>query len=126
MVYNYLKTAFRNLWRKRQISLINFIGMWVALTVVLLIFLFVRDERSFDHFHDQKRDIYRITNYSINGFFSDYQSGFTGIPQGPTFTEDWSFFVFGGLGTCLLTALTLGREAVVYASANPVDSIQQD
>lgn len=87
MFYNYLKTAFRNLWRKRQISMINFIGMWVALTVVLLIFLFVRDEQSFDQFHAHKHDIYRITNHSVNGFFGDYKSGFTGIPQGPTFTE---------------------------------------
>lgn len=87
MFYNYLKTAFRNLWRKRQITMINFIGMWVALTVVLLIFLFVRDEQSFDQFHAHKHDVYRITNHSINGFFGDYKSGFTGIPQGPTFTE---------------------------------------
>ena len=87
MFYNYLKTAFRNLWRKRQISIINFIGMWVALTVVLLIFLFVRDEQNFDQFHTQKHEIYRVTNHSVNGFFGDYTSGFTGIPQGPTFTE---------------------------------------
>ncbi|NRB48785.1 MAG: ABC transporter permease [Saprospiraceae bacterium] len=88
MFYNYLKTAFRNLWRKRQISMINFIGMWVALTVVLLIFLFVRDEQSFDQFHTHKQDIYRVTTQSANGFFGDYKSGFTGIPQGPTFTEN--------------------------------------
>lgn len=87
MFYNYLKTAFRNLWRKRQISMINFIGMWVALTVVLLIFLFVRDEQSFDQFHAHKHDVYRVTNHSVNGFFGDYTSGFTGIPQGPTFAE---------------------------------------
>ncbi|MBX2874829.1 MAG: ABC transporter permease [Saprospiraceae bacterium] len=88
MFYNYLKTAFRNLWRKRQISMINFIGMWVALTVVLLIFLFVRDEQSFDQFHANKHDIYRVTNQSVNGYFGDYKSGFTGIPQGPSFTEN--------------------------------------
>lgn len=88
MFYNYLKTAFRNLWRKRQISMINFIGMWVALTVVLLIFLFVRDEQSFDQFHAEKHEIYRVSTHSINGFFGDYKSGFTGIPQGPTFTQD--------------------------------------
>ena len=68
--------------------MINFIGMWVALTVVLLIFLFVRDEQSFDQFHTHKQDIYRVTTQSANGFFGDYKSGFTGIPQGPTFTEN--------------------------------------
>ncbi len=87
MFYNYLKTAFRNLWRKRQISMINFIGMWVALTVVLLIFLFVRDEQSFDQFHANKHDIYRVINQSVNGYLGDYKNGFTGIPQGPSFTE---------------------------------------
>ena len=38
----------------------------------------------------------------------------------------WSFFVTVGVGTLLLASLTVGREAMVHARANPIDSIQQD
>ncbi len=88
MLQNYLKTAFRNLWRKRQISAINFLGMLVALTVVMLIFIFIHDEQRFDQFHANKDSIYRVITHSENGLFGTYHRGFTGIPQGPAFTEN--------------------------------------
>ncbi|MEZ5039448.1 MAG: ABC transporter permease [Saprospiraceae bacterium] len=88
MIKNYLKTAFRNLWRKRQTSLINFLGMSVALTVVVFIFLFIYDEQNFDRFHTKAKDIYRITTHSRNGWFGDFNAGMTGIPQGPAFAEN--------------------------------------
>ena len=88
MIKNYLIIAFRNLWRKRQTSLINFLGMSVALTVVVFIFLFIYDEQNFDRFHTKAEDIYRITTHSRNGWFGDYNAGMTGIPQGPAFAEN--------------------------------------
>lgn len=87
MFQNYLKTALRNLWRKRQISVINFFGMMVALTVVLLIFLFIHDEKNFDQFHTNKDQIYRLSTHSEKGVFGDYHKGLTGLPQGPAFAE---------------------------------------
>ena len=48
MLKNYLKISIHNLLRHRVYSAINILGLAVVLACVLLIFLFVRHELSFD------------------------------------------------------------------------------
>jgi putative ABC transport system permease protein len=60
MLKNYLKTALRNLWKRRGFSLINIFGLAVGLTASFLIFLYVRFELSYDSFHSNADRIYRI------------------------------------------------------------------
>lgn len=60
MFKNYLKIAFRNLWRHRVFSFINIMGLTVGMTACLLIFLYVRFELSYDRFHSRADRIYRI------------------------------------------------------------------
>jgi putative ABC transport system permease protein len=56
----YLKTAFRNLSRFKTISIINITGLTIGITVCTLILLFIQDELSFDNFHKDRDNIYRI------------------------------------------------------------------
>ena len=60
MLLNYLKTAFRNLWKRRAFSLINILGLAVGMTASFLIFLYVRFELSYDSFHSKADRIYRL------------------------------------------------------------------
>src|SRR5580658_6166820 len=60
MLMNYLKTAFRNLWKRRAFSLINILGLAVGMTASFLIFLYVRFELSYDSFHSKADRIYRL------------------------------------------------------------------
>ena len=60
MIKNYLKIAFRNLWRHRVFSMINIIGLAVGMTACFLIYLYVRLETSYDNFHSKASRIYRI------------------------------------------------------------------
>jgi putative ABC transport system permease protein len=60
MIKNYLKIAFRNLWRHKIFSLINIMGLAVGMTACFLIFLYVRFELSYDSFHNKANRIYRI------------------------------------------------------------------
>ncbi len=60
MLKNYLKTAFRNLWKRRMFSLINIFGLVVGMTASFLIFLYVRFELSYDSFHSKADRIYRL------------------------------------------------------------------
>ena len=62
MFRNYLKTARRNLWKNKSISLINLFGLSVGMTAAVFIFLWVQNELSFDNYHLEKDNIYRITN----------------------------------------------------------------
>lgn len=60
MIRNYLKIAFRNLWRHKGFSFINILGLAVGMTSFFLIFLYVGLELSYDSFHKKADRIYRI------------------------------------------------------------------
>ena len=72
MFKNYLKTTFRNTTRHRGYSFINLAGLAIGMACTLLILLWVKDELSYDRFHKNGEDIYRImsygTKYMIEGF----------------------------------------------------------
>ncbi len=61
MLKNYFVIALRLLKRNRLISTINILGLALALTGTLLITLFVQDELSYDRYHANADDIYRVT-----------------------------------------------------------------
>jgi len=62
MIKNYFKTAWRNLWKNGLYSLINIKGLTVGLAVGILILLWVQDEFSFDRFHKNEKNIYKLEN----------------------------------------------------------------
>jgi len=60
MFKNYFKTAWRNLWRNKIFSVIKILGLSIGLTVCMLIFLYTKDEISYDQFQENKAQLYRI------------------------------------------------------------------
>src|SRR5258706_1670069 len=66
MIKNYFKTAFRNLWRNKNFTIINITGLAVGIAVCLVIFLINQFELSFDNFHKKKDRIYRILTEEHN------------------------------------------------------------
>ena len=60
MIRNYLKIALRNLTQHKVYSFINVFSLAIGITTCLVIFLFITDELSFDNFHQQKEQIYRL------------------------------------------------------------------
>lgn len=60
MQYTHLKFAFRNLWRNKFYSLINIGGLAIGVAVSMLILVFVGHELSFDRFHNNADNIYRL------------------------------------------------------------------
>lgn len=60
MFKNYLKITFRNIRRQKIYSFINIAGLAVGLACFVLIMLFVKYELSYDRYHKNSSDIYRI------------------------------------------------------------------
>lgn len=60
MLKNYLTIILRKLRKERLYTIVNLSGLSVGLCAFLLILLFVRDELSFDEFHEDKANIYRV------------------------------------------------------------------
>jgi putative ABC transport system permease protein len=60
MIKNYLRVAFRNLWRHKGFSLLNILGLTIGMSACFLVFLYVKFELSYDNFHSKGDRIYRI------------------------------------------------------------------
>ena len=60
MIKNYFKTAFRNLIRNKNYTVVNIAGLAVGIAVCLIIFITIQYETSFDDFHKKKNRIYRV------------------------------------------------------------------
>lgn len=81
------KIAWRNLGRSKVYSFINIAGLAIGLACAMLIILYVKDEASFDRFHDGVNRIYRIVNKSqFTG--KETSDGSTGFLQGPEFARN--------------------------------------
>jgi putative ABC transport system permease protein len=87
MIKNYFKTALRNLQRNKIYSFTNIIGLSLGLACAMLIILYVKDEVSFDRFHKNADQIYRVCMVRLNPDGSiQGKDGNTGYFQGPRFT----------------------------------------
>lgn len=75
MFKNYFKTAIRNLLRRKGSSFINIAGLIVGFAAFLLIFLVVQYEQSFDAFHTNKDNIYRVVRIGKNPENREYRTG---------------------------------------------------
>ncbi|SDE99646.1 putative ABC transport system permease protein [Dyadobacter soli] len=84
MFKTFLKIAARQLWQGRLYAVINVTGLAVGTACMLFAAIYLTDERSFDWFHDNNPNLYRITStYRERGEL--IASGGTGQVQGPAF-----------------------------------------
>ena len=68
MLKNYLKIAWRNLWKSKGFTFINVFGLTVGMAACLIIGLWVFDELSANHYHT---DYKRIGMVWKNSFFNN-------------------------------------------------------
>ena len=59
MLKNHLKVAWRNMSKYKGYTFINIAGLTLGLTICFLLFLWVKDEISYDRFHQNADHIYR-------------------------------------------------------------------
>ncbi|WP_031425239.1 ABC transporter permease [Flavimarina sp. Hel_I_48] len=59
MIRNYIKIAFRNLWKERTFTSLNILGLSVAFCVAVLLSIYALFELSYDRFHDHADRIYQ-------------------------------------------------------------------
>lgn len=84
----FLKISFRHLWQSRLYSAISIIGLATGITCMLLAVLYWKDERSFDNFHKNSPNLYRITTTLLENKGSGAERvGGTGQVQGPAFKD---------------------------------------
>ncbi len=88
MFSNYLKVTLRNFRKSRLYTLINIFGLATGLTCCLLILLYIQTERSFDTFHENAENIYRMTTKNEFPDRTTYYAN-TPFPLAPQFKADY-------------------------------------
>ena len=88
MWLSYLKIAFRSLIKQRLYAFINIAGLAIGVTTCILILMFVRYENSFDQYHPEADNIYRL---NLEGKLGDNAFTMTQstAPAGPTMLEEY-------------------------------------
>jgi len=67
-----LKIVFRNLWKSKITSTINILGFAFSLSICFIIGLYILNEFSYDKFHKNYNNIYRIVNVENQRSQVDY------------------------------------------------------
>ena len=87
MFSNYFKIAWKNLLRNKIFSVIKILGLSIGLTVCMLIFLYTKDEVSYDQFQENKTQLYRIVQDWQMGKEPAKTIGTTNGVMGETFAK---------------------------------------
>ncbi len=91
MIKSILITAIRNMKRNLAFTAINLIGLSVAMSLGMLIILVVKEQYTFDDFHQDANRIYRVNTMALrtDGNREPYAS--SPLPVGRVLKEDYSF-----------------------------------
>ncbi|MDP5120033.1 MAG: ABC transporter permease [Spirosomaceae bacterium] len=65
MIKNYFKIAWRTLTQDKGFTALNVLSLTIGLTFSLLLFYYIKDELSFDTYHEKGDQIYRVTSTLI-------------------------------------------------------------
>lgn len=87
MFKSYLAIAYRNLRKHKFYSLINIFGLSLGMTCCILIFAYIRYELSYDTYHRNADNIYRIVSKrTVSGQTNEL--AISPAPVGPTMVEE--------------------------------------
>ncbi|MDN3595999.1 FtsX-like permease family protein [Zunongwangia endophytica] len=87
MLRNYIKIAFRNLWKDKTFTVLNLVGLSTAFAVAVLLGVYAFFELSYDSFHKNKASLYQVynTNQTPEGIVADTPQS---VPFAPALREE--------------------------------------
>jgi len=111
MISNYLKVAFRSIFRNRLTAFINIVGLALAMACALLIYLYIMDELSYDKYNSKIDRIYRVTrDFKSPDGSVNLRLGNVAPPIGPLMKNDF--------GEIEVLARTIGFNLVIGLEEN--------
>lgn len=88
MLINYLKVGIRNLLKHKWYTLIHVMGLALGLAAFLLIDRYTGFERSYDNFHHQPDQLYRLTTDNIVNGQMQVRDAMSFAPSGKALMDD--------------------------------------
>lgn len=87
MLSSLILSSFKYLWKHKGFSLINLIGLSTAICVCFFVLLYIRFEFSYDSYHENADNIYRLVTDIQTSKGVDYQSA--SAPMGPAIKQSF-------------------------------------
>ncbi|HYF33525.1 MAG TPA: ABC transporter permease [Chitinophagaceae bacterium] len=89
MLKHYIKIAIRNLAKQKGLATINILGLSIGLACFILFLLYAVNEFSFDRFHAQHENTYRVYRYiAPMGEEGESLDSYMPMPLGPALKQD--------------------------------------
>ncbi len=108
MLKNYFKTTLRSLKRSRLFSLINIFGLAIGIAASTLILQYAYFELTFDQFHENSSNVYRVMNERFEGEKMIQRGQITYSAVGKQMFEDYPEVVD------YFTLSTFGQNVIEY------------
>ena len=88
MLLNYIKIAFRNILRNKLYSVINIIGLSIGMACAILLFLFIRDELSYDKYNSKHERIFMVQSIFKSGSIEKFGI-YSSLALGPALKDEY-------------------------------------
>lgn len=108
MFVKYLKTAWRNLLKKKVFSFLNICGVAMGLAVTTLILFWVVDELNYDRFHEDLEQIFSVYEHQLYSEGQELFTGCTPFPLSHTLRENYPEVLQAA------TTFSIGEQTVKY------------
>ncbi len=115
MLLNYLPLALRNLKKQRGYAIVNTLGLAIGLAAALFIFLYVRDELTFDTMHPYAAQTYRL------GYRIEYPNGESeSYPASPAGWDNYIHDNYQGIGAFTSFTSTGMPTSIGYSATDKI------
>ena len=125
MLKNYFKIAFRNLLKNKVFSLVNIAGLAMGMAACFFIFLYVHFELSYDGWHKNIANLYRVPIQVTGSLFSSTNIEASNHPAvGPAMKKDFPEVV--NYARVVPTTLFMSNTMMSYTNGNQTTSFNED
>jgi putative ABC transport system permease protein len=124
MIKNMLLVALRNFKRDKWYSLINILGLTIGITFSIFLIFYVREELSYDRFHEKANRIYRLEGFAQEVDKAPLKIAYTQTPLAAALQKDYpdveeaARFLPAGRNMYKKGDLHLYEDKVYYADSN--------
>jgi putative ABC transport system permease protein len=124
MLKNMLIVALRNFQRDKWYSLLNILGLTIGITFSIFLIFYVREELSYDRFHEKADHIYRVEGFVQEVDKDPLKIAYTQTPFAATVQKDYpevqeaARFLPAGRNMYKKGDLHLYEDKVYYADSN--------
>jgi putative ABC transport system permease protein len=117
MIWNYLKAALRNLEHNKLQSIISILSLAIGFVCFILILIWVRDELSYNRFHEHRDELYQLTILHETGVLDPNVPYFLPFAMAEKFPEIVNYtriYNLGNITNCQFRYQEDQREPVMF------------